>query len=115
MKEHTIDAKEQKLGRLATKVATLLMGKDTPSFRKNTFPSAKVHIINAGKISITNRKLVEMTHSHYSGYPGGLKQKTGKIVRTQKGTGALIRHAVSRMLPKTKHRSNMLKHLTVSE
>ncbi len=115
MKEYTIDAKEQKLGRLASKVAVILMGKNVTTFRKNLFPSTKVHIINASKISITDRKLDEITHSRYSGYPDGLKQKSGTIIRSQKGTEELIRHAVSRMLPKNKHRSGMLKNLSVSE
>ncbi len=112
---HTIDATEQKLGRLASKVATLLSGKDKPTFRKNVVPSAKVNIINAGKISITDKKLLQMTHTRYSGYPGGMTKSTAKNVRGKKGTEELIRHAVSRMLPKIKHRSLMLKNLEISE
>ncbi|MEK7567976.1 MAG: 50S ribosomal protein L13 [Patescibacteria group bacterium] len=115
VKEQTIDATEQKLGRLASKVAIILMGKNVTTFRKNLFPNNKVKIINASKLSITDRKLEELTHTRYSGYPGGMKQKTAKIIKSQKGTEELIRHAVSRMLPKNKHRSSMLKNLSVSE
>lgn len=112
---HEIDATDKKLGRLATLVATLLMGKDKPTFRKNLFPHATVTIKNASKISITDRKLDEITHTRYSGYPGGITQQSAAHVAEIKGYGEIIRHAVSRMLPKTKHRDNMLKHLIISE
>lgn len=114
-KIHTIDATEEKLGRLATKVVILLTGKDKPTFRRNAIPDARVTITNAGKISITDKKLSQLTHARYSGYPGGLTKETGQAVRSKKGTEELIRHAVSRMLPKTKHRSLMLKNLEISE
>lgn len=112
---HQIDATGEKLGRLATKVATLLMGKDTPSFRKNLAPSAKVEIINASKMDITEKRMAGITHTRYSGYPGGQTQIKGKYIVSSRGYKELVRHAVSRMIPKTKHHSNMLKNLTVSE
>ena len=112
---HTIDATEKKLGRLATVVAQLLMGKDKPAFRKNAIPNFKVSIVNASKLSITDKKVLELIHSRYSGYPGGLTKQSGKSVRDKKGSAEIIRHAVSRMIPKTKHRSLMLKNLEITE
>ena len=115
MTNHTIDATSEKLGRLASKVAILLTGKDKPSFRKNAIPNAKVSIVNASKLSITDKKISALTHTRYSGYPGGLTKQFAKNVMVKKGSAELIRHAISRMLPKTKHRSTMLKNLEISE
>lgn len=56
-KTHTIDATGKKLGRLATEVATLLMGKDSPTFRKHFAPTAKVTITNASKLNATQTRL----------------------------------------------------------
>ena len=66
---HQIDAKDMKLGRLATKVATLLMGKDQPTFRKNLAPTAKVSITNASKMDINEKRMAGIIHTRYSGHP----------------------------------------------
>ncbi len=112
---HQIDAKDMKLGRLATKVATLLMGKDVPTFRKNFAPTSRVEIKNASKMDISEKRMAGIVHTRYSGYPGGQTQVAGKYIVASKGYEALIRHAVSRMIPKTKHHSDMLRNLTVNE
>ena len=110
-----LDASGEKLGRLATKAATFLMGKNQPSYQRNAFPKTTVMIKNASKLDITEKKISEITHTRYSGYPGGIRKYTGKKVAADKGYGELIRHAVSRMLPKNKHRATMLKNLKISE
>jgi large subunit ribosomal protein L13 len=115
MNKHQIDATGSKLGRLATKVATLLMGKNEPSFRKHFAPSAIVEIANASRMDITDRKLNELSHVRYSGCPGGFTKESGKRIVSTKGYGELLRHAVSRMLPKNKHRDTMLKNLIITE
>lgn len=112
---HNIDATGQKLGRLATKVATLLMNKNSPMFRKHLKPSVKVSITNASKLDITERKLKEITHNRYSGYPGGFTSVKGTKIVSDKGYRELVRHAVSRMLPKNKLRDSMLKNLTITD
>jgi large subunit ribosomal protein L13 len=114
-KTHTIDATGKKLGRLATEVATLLMGKDSPTFRKHFAPTAKVTITNASKLNATQTRLEGILHTRYSGYPGGITQMTAKRVADTKGYGEVIKHAVSRMLPKNKHRDTMLLNLSISE
>ena len=115
MTKHQIDATGMKLGRLATKVATLLMGKDVPSFRKNAIPKNVVEIENINKIDFTEKKLQEMTHTTYSGYPGGKKQASGKKIVESKGYKSLLTHAVSRMLPKNKNRELMIRNLIIKE
>src|SRR3989344_2135880 len=99
---YKIDATGLKLGRLASKTAVLLIGKDSPSFRKNLPPSVIVEINNLNKIDITEKKLFEITHTRYSGFPGGKKQISGKKIVKTKGYKELLKHAVSRMLPKNK-------------
>src|SRR5262245_18834391 len=115
MKNYTIDATGEKLGRLATKTATILMGKNTPDFMRHVKPTNKVSITNAAKLNITDKKVSEITHTRYSGYPGVIRKYSGKKIAADKGYGELIRHAVSRMLPKNKHRPGMLKNLSISE
>ncbi len=111
----TIDAEGKKLGRLATQVAVTLRGKNKPGFRKNVLSKQKVTVTNASKMDIDERRLVTLTHKRYSGYPGGLKELTGKEVVSKKGYKALLEHAVSGMLPKNKHRKLLMQHLTITD
>jgi len=71
--EHTIDAKDKSLGRVASQAAVFLMGKDSPSFQRNAAPKVTVKILNASKAKITQKKMQEKTYQKYSGYPGGRK------------------------------------------
>jgi large subunit ribosomal protein L13 len=73
-KWYLIDAEGQVLGRLATKVATLLRGKNSPLFTPHLDMGAYVVIINADKIQLTGRKLAAKTYAWHTGYPGGLKK-----------------------------------------
>lgn len=109
----TIDATGKTLGRLASLAAVSLMGKDRPSFERNVYSGRDVKIINASKIKITNKKLEEIYHHRYSGYPGGLKTMSGSYTVEKKGYGELVRLAIYRMLPGNKLRREMLKHLII--
>ena len=82
---YTIDAQDKKLGRLATEAATILMGKNRTDFVRNAIPEVKLKIINAGKISVTNKKISNKNYKTYSGYPGGLKESSMKKVIADKG------------------------------
>ncbi|HYC34312.1 MAG TPA: 50S ribosomal protein L13 [Candidatus Paceibacterota bacterium] len=113
--EYKIDATGEKLGRVASKAATLLMGKDSVDFARNKVSENKVHIENASKISITEKKLAESVHARYSGYPGGLTKAALKQVVEKKGYAELLKHAVSGMLPKNKLRAKMLLNLKITE
>lgn len=111
--KYTIDAKGQKLGRLASKAATLLMGKAEANHAKNLIPEVKVEIINAGKVSVTEKKLTEKIYKNYSGYPGGLKSKNMKQVIEKLGHQEIISDAIYGMLPKNKLQRKMMKNLTI--
>jgi large subunit ribosomal protein L13 len=113
--KYTIDASNKPLGRIATEVAALLNGKSTTDFAKNIVSDVKVEVINASKMKVTGNKMNTVTHKRYSGFPGGLKQPTLKIVVEKKGYAELVLHAVNGMLPKNKLQDVRMKNLVVTE
>lgn len=112
---YTLDAENKKIGRIATKAAEYLMGKNLPNFKRNSFPDVKVEIVNSTKASIGDKKLEQETYSRYSGYPGGLKKPTMGQVIAKKGYPELFKVAVFGMLPKNKLRAKMIKNLIIKE
>ncbi|HEY4512440.1 MAG TPA: 50S ribosomal protein L13 [Candidatus Paceibacterota bacterium] len=111
----TIDATNEKLGRVATRAAAILIGKDKTTFVKNKIVGDKVKIINASKLLIDEKKRVEKTYARYSGYPGGLKKPSLEMTVAKKGYKEILRHAVSGMLPKNKLRTKFLLNLEINE
>lgn len=107
-----IDATGKVLGRLSTEVATILRGKDKPSFQPYLVMGDKVVIHNASKIVITGKKLDQKVYQHPTGYLGNLKTKTMKEMMEKNPAEVLI-HAISGMLPKNKLRPIWLKNLEV--
>ena len=113
--DYTIDAQNKKLGRLASEAAILLMGKNRADFARNTVADAKVKIVNAGKIFVTNKKMDNKIYKNYSGYPGGLKETSMKKVVAVKGMKEALRIAIKGMLPTNKLRPRIMKNLTITE
>ncbi len=113
--EKVIDAAGRTLGRVATEVATSLMGKDKPSFVRNVYSGAPVKVVNSKKLRITNKKLAEIFHTRYSGIPGGLRILTGEYTKETKGLKELIRLATYQMLPDNKLRRTMMKNLKIED
>lgn len=111
--EKIIDASGKTLGRIATAVAMSLMGKDKVSFVRNVFSGSPVKVVNASRMSITPKKVAEITHERYSGYPGGLRSIGAKETIEKKGHKELLRLAVDRMLPKNKLHKEMMKNLKI--
>ncbi len=112
---YTIDATNKSLGRLATEVATILMGKNDPSFARNALSGNSVTVTNASKLKMRPEKKLEKTYLSFSGYPGGLKERTMAKVIDTKGYREVVMHAVRGMLPDNRLRKDMLKHLTITE
>ena len=109
---HVIDAKGEVLGRLATRVSRLLLGKDKPTFSSHINVGDKVVVINAGRIEVTGRKLVNKMYYRHSGYPGGLKEESlGSMM--DKSPEDVLKIAVKGMLPVNKLRAVRLKNLYV--
>jgi large subunit ribosomal protein L13 len=107
-----VDASGKVLGRLATRIAMALMGKDRPDYTPNVDTGAFVVVTNAGKIVLTGRKGQTKTYARYTGYPGGYRE-TGVQEVLKKHPDRVIREAVRRMLPKSKLGDAMLKKLKV--
>lgn len=109
---HTIDASGKILGRLATEVATLLMGKNKASFVPYLDSGDFVIVTNASKVKLTGKKMQNKTYTRHSGYPGGLKVETFDKMIVRKPI-FVIEHAVAGMLPGNKLGKAMIKKLTV--
>ncbi|HET6931660.1 MAG TPA: 50S ribosomal protein L13 [Candidatus Acidoferrum sp.] len=107
-----VDAKDQVLGRLATKVARMLIGKDKPSFTPYLDSGDHVVVINANQIKMTGNKVEQKMYYSHSGYPGGLKEVPAKRVRQSKPEW-VVREAIVGMLPKNKLRARRAKKLRV--
>ncbi len=109
----TFDATGKKLGRLATEIAMALQGKNDPSYERHILENIEVIVQNASKLDLADR--MDREYKSYSGYPGGLRLEKAGRLQERKGTAALIKHAVSGMLPKNTHRSRLLLAITVEE
>ena len=109
---HVLDAADQVLGRLATRVARLLMGKHKPIFTRNLDTGDYVVVINADKVRVTGNKAKQKVYYRHSGYPGGLKTISyDKLMETN--PTRVIEHAVKGMVPHTRLGANMMKKLRV--
>mgnify|MGYP001605867350 FL=1 len=112
MDDITIDAANQILGRVASNVALLLMGKDLPSFAPNRIPDRRIVVKNAGSVKVTGQKAEAKLYYRHSMYPGGLKSITFEA-QMRKDSRKVVEWAVYGMLPKNRLRSQMMKHLTI--
>jgi large subunit ribosomal protein L13 len=107
-----IDATDKALGRLATKVARILIGKDKATFTPYLDSGDHVVVINADKIRMTGNKVDQKVYYSHSGYPGGLKAVPAKRVREARPEW-VVREAIVGMLPKNKLRARRAKKLRV--
>jgi len=105
-----IDATNQAPGRLATKIATLLMGKHKVKYTPHLDLGDKVVITNVDKIAFTGKKLSQKVYRHHSNYPGGLKEIPANKIVAEKPEEA-VRLAVIKMLPKNKLRDQRMNRL----
>ncbi|MCR9244052.1 MAG: 50S ribosomal protein L13 [bacterium] len=109
---HVVDATDQTLGRMATEVATILMGKHRPDYTPNILVGEGVIITNATKIRMSGNKAVTRVYTKYTGYAGGLRSTTmGEYL--ENNPVELVTNAVRRMLPKNKLARRMIARLKV--
>jgi large subunit ribosomal protein L13 len=109
---YVIDAQGQTLGRLATRVATILRGKNKPLYTPHVDCGDYVIVVNAEKIHVTGQKMTQKKYYRHSGYPGGLKEVTLRD-QLQKFPNRVIEAAVRGMLPKNRLGRRMFKKLKV--
>jgi large subunit ribosomal protein L13 len=107
-----IDAAGQVLGRVATVVARILIGKDKPSYTPFLDSGDHVVVINAKGIRLTGNKLEDKVYRSHSGYPGGLKEVPAKRIRAERADW-MLREAVLGMLPKNRLRASRARKLRV--
>ena len=107
-----IDAEGENLGRLATKVATVLRGKHKPTYTPHIDGGDNVIVINASKINLTGNKLDDKIYYNHSGYTGGLRERTARTMREDYPV-EMIERAVKGMLPKGRLGRQMYKKLFV--
>ena len=109
---YLIDAEGEVLGRLASKVAKIIRGKNKPSFTPHVDCGDNIVIINAEKVIMTGKKMTDRRHFSHSGYPGGQKQTSPEHIMAKKPT-ELIRMAVKGMLPKSKLGSQIINNMFI--
>jgi large subunit ribosomal protein L13 len=109
---YVVDAAGQPLGRLASRVARILMGKENPKYTPFIDTGDHVVVINAEQVKTTGMKAEQKAYHHYTGYPGGLRSEEFKK-RMDRKPELVIEEAVSRMLPKNKLGKQMFTKLKV--
>jgi len=109
---HVIDATDQVLGRLASRVAVLLQGKHKPTYTAHTDTGDFVVLLNAEKVRVTGKKAEVIEYDTYSRYPGGRRLYTYRTM-IEKHPEKLVELAVRRMLPKSRMGRNILGKLKI--
>ncbi len=107
-----IDAKDETLGRLCSKISIILQGKNKTNYVKHLNNGDFVVVINADKIKVTGKKLTDKKYYHYSGYHGGMKEQSFEELLALDST-KIIKIAVSGMLPKNSLRKKLLARLKI--
>ena len=111
-KWYLVDAEGQVLGRLAVRIAGILIGKHRPEYSPNVETGDEVVVINASKVRLTGNKALEKTYKRYSSYPGGLKLEPYEHMMKRR-PDFVVRAAVKGMLPKTKLQKKLMGRLRV--
>lgn len=107
-----VDAEDQHLGRLSSKVAKLLRGKHKPSFTPHVDCGDNVVVINASKVALSGNKWDQKTYIRHTGYPGGQREETARQLFA-KSPARLIEKSVKGMLPKNKLGADLFRNLKV--
>ncbi|MDA2919354.1 50S ribosomal protein L13 [Desulfobacterota bacterium AH_259_B03_O07] len=111
-KWHVVNAEGKIVGRLATKVATILRGKDKPQFTPHADCGDFVIVVNAEKVNFSGKKWIQKTYYRHTGYPGGLRSITADKL-LEKKPEEIIKKAVWGMLPKNKWQKKLIQRLKV--
>ena len=111
-KWQVMDARDQIVGRLATRISRILMGKNKTDYTPHVETGEGVIVINAAGVRVTGNKAKAKIYKNYSGYPGGQRERTFERVMKEDPT-YVLKHAVKGMLPKNRLGSRMLTHLLI--
>jgi large subunit ribosomal protein L13 len=111
-KWYLVNAEGKVLGRLSTELAKILKGKNKPTYTPHLDTGDFVIVVNAGKVTLTGKKLKDKIYYHHTGYPGGIKQMNAEKLLAKKPT-EMIRMAVKGMLPKNSLGRQMIRKLKI--
>jgi large subunit ribosomal protein L13 len=109
---YLVDAEGKVLGRLATKLANVLRGKNKPTFTASQDTGDFIIVVNAEKVTLTGKKMKDKIYYRHTGYPGGIKEISAEKLLAKKPT-EMIRMAVKGMLPKNSLGRQMLRKLKI--
>ena len=111
-KTYLVDAKNKILGRMATRIATLLIGKHKPEYTPFLDCGDQVVVVNARDVLLSGKKKTQKIYTHYTGYPGGIRTVPFERLIEEKPE-QVVREAVRKMLPHTRLGDQMIRHLRV--
>ena len=109
---HVVDASQETLGRMATEIARMLMGKHKPEYTPHVDVGDFVVVLNAAKVQVTGSKEDKTIYRYHTGYPGALRERSLATMRERKPED-IVRLAVRRMMPKTNLGRHMMRKLKV--
>ncbi|MAZ67683.1 50S ribosomal protein L13 [bacterium] len=110
---HIVDAGGKRLGRVASQVAYVLLGKDRTDFSKNTVSNVSVVVENVNDLNISEKKRATKIYDRYSGFHGGRKEESLGELIAKKGVSEALKKAVYNMLPANRLRKNRMKNLII--
>ena len=111
---HVIDATDRTLGRVASEAAHALLGKRSVHFAKNQALPVTVTILNASKLHLPARRTAGKVYTHYTGYPGGLREVRMDVMIDKKGIADVVKKTVDGMIPRNRLRTPRMKNLVVT-
>jgi large subunit ribosomal protein L13 len=109
---YLVNAEGKVLGRLATELVKILKGKNKPTYTPHVDTGDFVIVVNAGKVTLTGKKMKDKIYYHHTGYPGGIKEMNAEKLLAKKPT-EMIRMAVKGMLPKNSLGRQMIRKLKI--
>lgn len=109
---HTMDASGMAVGRLASEIAHILMGKHNPAYQAHIAMGDAVTVTNVAKMTFSGKKLDQKVYHRNTGYPSGIRTETAKDLM-QTNPEKVLKNAVEHMLPDTKLRNELMKRLTI--
>lgn len=111
----TIEAAGVPIGRIASQVAHVLQGKHRTDFVKQKDPTDRVRVAHIDQAIFTGKKMVDKVYHHHSGHPGGLKTESVRQMMDKGGMEAVLLHAIKRMLPDNRLRTERMKRIEFSD
>ena len=114
-KSYTIDASGRALGRVATEVASIVLGKASAQYVQNEVLPVSVTVVNASKMKLHEKRVAQKDFTHYTGSPGGLRHTSMQKMIDTKGITEVLRKAIDGMIPRNKLRKERMKRVTITD